>query len=323
MGKNGALGPASAVVVAGGRSSRMGRDKALLPWDDTSMLGQVLRVVQAEFAAVYLSARTPEAYEAFHLPVVPDSEPGAGPLCGIASALARIESDWLFVTACDMPFPDPRLWHDLAAHAHADADAVVPRTPHGVEPLCAFYHRRCLRRFRTRLAAGRFAIFQALEDLTLVEVDASGWQSADAPGPFANANTPDEFAVLRAFARGAIADSLGAVQVRAKLWLERDGAMVFGGGRTDLLRHIERTGSINRAATEMHMSYRRALGRIQQMEATLGYGLVERRAGGRAGGGSTLTPHARELLRRFEALEAELDAFVAERFAAVFEESPA
>lgn len=108
------------------------------------------------------------------------------------------------------------------------------------------------------------------------------------------------------------------MEAHAKVWLERNGAMVFGGGRTLLLRRIDETGSINKAAAELGMSYRRALGRIRQMEEGLGYPLVERRAGGIAGGGSRLTPAARQLLNRFEELEADLDAVVRTRFADVF-----
>ena len=110
------------------------------------------------------------------------------------------------------------------------------------------------------------------------------------------------------------------MEVHAKVWLERDGAMVFGGGRTDLLRRIEQTGSINKAATDMHMSYRRALGRIRQMEEGLGYPLVQRRTGGRDGGGSTLTPEARSLLRRFEEIEADVAAYVGRQYQDVFAE---
>lgn len=322
IGTNASAGTATAVVLAGGRSSRMGCDKALLPWDDTSLLGHLLRGLQTEFAAVYLSARQPDAYRAFDVPLVPDTEPGRGPLCGIASTLAAVDTPWLFVTACDMPFSQPQMWRALAAHAMSDVDVVVPRIGAGVEPLCAFYHQRCLPVFRARLAAGRFAVHEAMHDLRVRDVDATAWQREDVPDPFANVNTPEEFAALRRVAGHQSDAALAGTRVRSKLWLERDGAMVFGGGRTDLLRHIERTGSINRAAANMHMSYRRAWGRIQQMEAALGCRLVERRTGGRNGGGSTLTREARELLRRFETLEAELDAYVSERFASVFDGSP-
>lgn len=110
------------------------------------------------------------------------------------------------------------------------------------------------------------------------------------------------------------------MKARAKVWLEQDGATVFGGGRTELLRRIEASGSINKAAAEMSMSYRRALARIRQMEDGLGYALVERRAGGRDGGGSHLTGRARALLQRFEELETDLDAIVRARFARVFDD---
>lgn len=317
IGKNGVLGPAAAAVLAGGRSRRMGRDKARLEWGDTSMLGHVLSLVRGAFEAVYLSARTRNSYRDFGLPVVEDRTPNAGPLGGIVSVFEAVEHDWLFVTACDMPFAEPEVWRALADRVTNDVDVVMPRTALGLEPLCAFYHRRCLPVFEDALAAGIRSIRDACRGLRVVEVDMRDLDTR-AIDPFANLNTPADFTASRPGAETA--PGCGPMDVHAKVWLERDGATVFGGGRTALLRRIQDTGSINKAAAELQMSYRRALGRIRQMEEGLGYALVERRTGGRDGGGSKLTPAARELLDRFEAVEAELDAYVAKRFASVFGE---
>jgi molybdate transport system regulatory protein len=108
------------------------------------------------------------------------------------------------------------------------------------------------------------------------------------------------------------------MEVRSKIWLEIDGEPVFGSGRDALLRAIERTGSINKAARELHISYRKALSYIQNMEKRLGTRLVERHAGGRNGGGATLTGEAIGLLQKYEELERGVNDLLDLRFLQIF-----
>ena len=105
------------------------------------------------------------------------------------------------------------------------------------------------------------------------------------------------------------------LQVRSKVWLEVDGAPVFGQGREQLLRLIQSTGSINAAAKEMGIPYRKAWTYLDAMEKRLGYPLVSRQKGGAGGGNSSLTPEALQLLEGFDALQDGVNAFVDCRFA--------
>ena len=105
------------------------------------------------------------------------------------------------------------------------------------------------------------------------------------------------------------------LQVRSKVWLEVDGAPVFGQGREQLLRQIQVTGSINAAAKLMGIPYRKAWTYLDAMEKRLGYPLVSRQKGGAGGGNSSLTPQALELLEAFETLQDGVNAFVDCRFA--------
>lgn len=91
-------------------------------------------------------------------------------------------------------------------------------------------------------------------------------------------------------------------EVRSKIWLEVDGKPVFGQGRETLLRLIKATGSINAAAKEMGIPYRKAWSYIDCMEKRLGFPLVNRLKGGTGGGTSSLTQQAEELLRKFDLL---------------------
>lgn len=108
------------------------------------------------------------------------------------------------------------------------------------------------------------------------------------------------------------------MEIRSKLWIEVGGLPVFGRGRRFLLNAIDRHGSINQAAREINISYRKAWGYIKAMEERLGIRLIERRAGGKNGGGAVLTAEAREFLEKYEALEKGIQELVDRRFRSVF-----
>ena len=110
------------------------------------------------------------------------------------------------------------------------------------------------------------------------------------------------------------------LEVRSKIWIEADGEPVFGRGRRFLFEAIDSHGSINQAAKEVGISYRKALSHIQAMEQRLGISLVVRHAGGRHGGGATLTPEARVFLKKFELMEKSLREFVDTQFKGLFRE---
>jgi len=108
------------------------------------------------------------------------------------------------------------------------------------------------------------------------------------------------------------------MRVRSKIWLELDGEAVFGRGREALLKAIDTSGSINKAARDIKISYRKALSYIQTMEQRLGTTLVERKTGGLHGGGATLTDEARVFLKKFESLEQGVNDMIDKKFDEVF-----
>ena len=108
------------------------------------------------------------------------------------------------------------------------------------------------------------------------------------------------------------------VRIRSKLWIEVDGLPVFGRGRRLLLEAIDKYGSLNQAAKEINISYRKAWGYIKAMEERLGIKLVERQVGGRYGGGATLTKEAFEFITKYEALEKGIRELVDDRFKKIF-----
>ncbi len=107
------------------------------------------------------------------------------------------------------------------------------------------------------------------------------------------------------------------VEVRSKVWLEDDGNPLMGAGRARLLRAIERTGSINAAAKELEMDYRKAWGLIDSMEKRLSFRLVVRTRGG-SGRGTSLTDECRRLLELYEAFQRQTQSATDREFREVF-----
>lgn len=108
------------------------------------------------------------------------------------------------------------------------------------------------------------------------------------------------------------------MEIRSKIWIEVDGEPVFGSGRHSLLQAINKYGSINKAAKDTNISYRKALSYIKAMEQRLGIKLVERKTGGKHGGGATLTKKAKEFLRKYKILEHGINEMLNKRFLEVF-----
>ncbi|HEY8491523.1 MAG TPA: LysR family transcriptional regulator [Dehalococcoidia bacterium] len=113
-------------------------------------------------------------------------------------------------------------------------------------------------------------------------------------------------------------DLEAGVAPRLKLWLERDGALVCSAYRVRLLEHVQETGSLAEAAARMGLSYRRAWGKVREIERNLGVTLVESEAGGRGGGGSRLTEAGRLLVARFREFERRVQGDLAREFREVF-----
>lgn len=103
------------------------------------------------------------------------------------------------------------------------------------------------------------------------------------------------------------------VEVRARLWLEKDSKFILSTGRAELLRHIKDTGSIAKAAKLMAMSYSHAWTQIREMSDAAGGALVETARGGRSGGSSKLSKLGIEILKQFEKEMEMLDRHLSER----------
>jgi molybdenum cofactor guanylyltransferase len=175
-------------VLVGGRSSRMGRDKALLPFHGGALVEFVARAV-AEAAGKAVLVGDPERYRVFGYPVLGDRYPGEGPLGGILTALSHSVDDWNLVVACDMPGISSEFLGRLLDAAEAStADVLAPAGPSGrPEPLCSVYHRRARARMEHVFARGERKVSLALavvhtQIIAVTEMN-----------PFRNVNTPADW----------------------------------------------------------------------------------------------------------------------------------
>ncbi|MBU0549738.1 MAG: winged helix-turn-helix domain-containing protein [Candidatus Omnitrophica bacterium] len=108
------------------------------------------------------------------------------------------------------------------------------------------------------------------------------------------------------------------MKVKSKVWLEKRDKLVFGEGKSRLLKAINQTGSINKASGKMGISFRHAWGYITAIEKRLGFKLIERTKGGKEGGGSRLTPAGRKLVGNFDQLASALNKFTDKKFKEIF-----
>ncbi len=152
----------TAIILAGGESKRMGRDKAALPFNGETLLQSVIASVQPLFVQTLVSVRELRGDVSF--PQICDTQADGGPLVGLISALEAVTTPWAFVVACDMPFVAPALIAYLAS-LRAEHQAVVPQVNGYAQPLAAFYARSALPLLQSSLASGNKSLIGALKTL--------------------------------------------------------------------------------------------------------------------------------------------------------------
>ncbi len=200
---------ASGLVLAGGQSQRMGRNKAALPFDGTPLVLRVARRLAQICHPVYLVARAPDAYRDFALPVIVDAVPGYGPLGGLHAGLTAISTTYAVAVACDLPFLHVGLLSHLIECAEG-LDAVVPIVAGRPQPVHAVYHQRVAQVAEAILQRGGGSLRRLLGDphLTVLYVEEDEVRRWD---PlllsFFNINTPEQYAHALELARKEIGET--------------------------------------------------------------------------------------------------------------------
>ncbi len=186
----------TAAIIAGGRSRRMKREKAFLKLGGKALIERVLEVLCPLFPHVLINSNTPQRFQCWGVPVIPDIVPDRGPLGGIYTALVHAGTEYVFCVACDLPFLNPDLITVLQAEAR-NCDILVPRTSDGRHhPLHAVYSKNCLTTIKQRLQHNQLKISELFffSQLTIHYLDQKQILPFDPDSKaFMNLNTPDDF----------------------------------------------------------------------------------------------------------------------------------
>ena len=170
-----------------------GVNKALIEIDGRAIIERQLEVLRQITTDIAAAGGEPSELARFGVPVLADATPGAGPLAGIAAALAWSHEPYVLCVACDMPSLSVGVLSMLVSEATGDVDVVAPRVEGRAQPMCAVYSRRCLFVVERRLAAQDLRAVELLSDpaLDVRWIEEEKIRNVD-PSLlcFANVNTP-------------------------------------------------------------------------------------------------------------------------------------
>lgn len=194
----------SAVILAGGKSTRMGRNKALLDFGGETLIERVFRILRGAFEEVIVSANDTQAYEFLGARVVCDVFANAGSLAGIHSGLVHARGQHCFVVACDMPFVNVELVRYLHGFTN-EFDVVIPQSRYGehsrtgLEPLHSFYSRRCIPHIEEQLRSNNLRIIDFFDHVSVRRVTIDEVRACDPEElSYFNINTPEKYERARA-----------------------------------------------------------------------------------------------------------------------------
>lgn len=157
------------IILAGGKNTRIGTNKAFLKVGEKSIIENTISLLTPLFDSLIIVANSTHLYRSLELKVVKDVEPGMGPLGGIYSGLLSSNSKWNFVVGCDMPF----LKSDLIKYMKEKCDdfnAVVPKLDGYYESLHSFYSRNCLNFIKEQLAQSDLRVNSLFEKIKVCEI---------------------------------------------------------------------------------------------------------------------------------------------------------
>ena len=184
------------IILAGGLSRRLGRDKAVEPINGQPLIGRVMDALSRITDELVVVVNTPQRGQELPLPdsavAAVDIHPNAGSLGGIFTGLSAASNQWGIVAACDMPFLNLDLLSHLLSFRESH-DAVVPVLDHRPEPTHAAYSKVCLSAIEARLEAGDLKIARFFDDVRVKYVSQRQVEEID-PGrlSFFNVNTEED-----------------------------------------------------------------------------------------------------------------------------------
>ncbi|BAU14068.1 molybdopterin-guanine dinucleotide biosynthesis protein A [Leptolyngbya sp. NIES-3755] len=180
----------SAIILAGGKSSRMGQDKALIEIDGVPLLKRTYHAAKQCTDSIYVVTSWRDRYQSILSDVqwIEESSPRS-PIVAFSEAFEQITTDWVLLLACDLPRLNGETLQELIAQL-GEVSIVVARSEEGWEPLCGFYRRDCLPSLQNYLAQGKRSFQDWLDSETVQELQISDRQI------LFNCNTPDDLRAI-------------------------------------------------------------------------------------------------------------------------------
>ncbi len=189
-------------IQAGGKSSRMGRDKALMPFRGVPLIAYVMERLAPVADEIIVTTNNPDDYEFLGVPLYRDIIPERGALGGLYTALKCASHAQVAVVACDMPFASTAFFLTASKLLSAlDADVVIPTTEKGYEPLHALYRREsCIPPIETALNDNKWKVISWFGEVKVHALTPSETAVHNPNGlTFWNLNTPEDFSKAENF----------------------------------------------------------------------------------------------------------------------------
>jgi molybdenum cofactor guanylyltransferase len=178
------------LIVAGGRSSRMGAQKGLVLFGGKPLITYSVELLIQICSNVIISANS-SAFDFLKMPVIADSTSGGGPMTGIYSGLMAASTEYVLVLSCDMPLINLGLLEYLIASSD-DAKAAVAFHKGFPEPLCGIYHRELIAELKSHIAEEKFKLISFLEKINARFISINESLPFYNPDLFLNMNTPGD-----------------------------------------------------------------------------------------------------------------------------------
>jgi len=195
----------SVAILAGGKSRRMGQDKALMPFLGRPLIARVVERMRPLSDDMFVMTTRPADYAFLDIPIHSDLvRPGQGSLAGLCNSLLTAREPFVAIVGCDMPFANPALFaYEQEVMNTSGADVVIPSTSLGLEPLHAVYRRAaCLPVLQAALEAGERKIIAWFPEVKVhILTDEVTAQYDQHQLTFWNLNTPEEYRQAEARAR--------------------------------------------------------------------------------------------------------------------------
>jgi molybdopterin-guanine dinucleotide biosynthesis protein A len=182
----------TAAILAGGENTRMPVLKAFIEVEGQKIIERNLKIMKKSFREIFIVTNQPEEYIYLNMPLLGDIYNVRGPMTGIFTSLLNSSKQWVFISACDMPFLNRDLIEYMASKRD-NSDAVVPVKKGKTEPLFAFYSKRLLASMEKSILAGKRSLKDFLNNKRVKYIKTSEIKKIDPEAKsFINLNNPED-----------------------------------------------------------------------------------------------------------------------------------